>query len=349
MYGRGIKLFSKQALLFLSYFLMGCNDTTVINHYYQDQNVSPLENITIVNNYYQNGNASNPDGTLENTNQTNSINDSNTTSATTIAETNSTENSLKGIALYKATLRQINGTRDYHIEAYDGVTADMTPLYFDLETKSFELRDEEQEIFINGQQNSFANLDYEVNASGKLISSSNSQKIYTLSLVGTESIQASYFDEYRSNIEIQGEAYEIEKEYLANFYIVEKLLSSTVFDSINGFVQHYRTRAFRGTYFRGLVFGEENKLREKKDGNYTDAGTYEIKTVDDMKVLLIYPTDSEYYYADNSCYILNFSRIWQSKCHFKGTKETKNYYDKDVYDDLLLYLKAKFIEYTVSI
>jgi hypothetical protein len=97
------------------------------------------------------------------------------------------------------------------------------------------------------------------------------------------------------------------------------------------------------------VFAKNNQLQELKSGNNRDAGSYEIKTMDNLNILLIYPDNSDYYYADNSCYILNFSRVWKSKCYLKESKKKSIYYDKDVYDDLLLYLKEKFISISVSI
>lgn len=264
-------------------------------------------------------------------------------------DTSSTQNSLKGIELYEATLTQVNGSRQYNIKKFDGITSTLTPLTYNLDLKDFNPQNQDQEIFVNGQRNSFSNINYEVNQSGKLIASANNQKIYSLSLLSTEDVKKTYFDEYRSNIGIEGKAYQIETNYLSNFYLVEKLFSSTVFDNIETFTTNYQNKVFRGNYFKGLVFSDDNKLKELKDGNYSDAGTYEIKTLNNIDILMIYPTDTNYYYAENSCYILSFSRIWQSKCYLKDTKETQSFYDKDVYDDLESYLKEKFVSINISI
>lgn len=257
--------------------------------------------------------------------------------------------SLKGIELYEVNLKQVDGSRRYDIEKFDGITSALTALYFDFDIKDFTLRNLDKEIFVDGQRNSFANIEYSLNPAGQLIASINQKDIYSLELLSSESIKESRVEAYRSDINIEGVAYSIQVKYLSNFYIVDKLLSSDVFSSINAFTENFESNVFIGDYFRGLVFAEDNKLKEKESGEYSDAGTYEVKTLDNINSLMIYPDNSDYYYADNSCYILSFSRIWQSKCYFKETQEEKIFYDKDVYDDLLVYLQEKFISIDFAI
>jgi hypothetical protein len=259
------------------------------------------------------------------------------------------QNSLKGIELYYANLKQINGNRRYDIEKFDGITSNLVPLYFDFNIKNFIQRDASIEVFQDGQRNSFLNIDYQINNTGQLVASLNQKNIYTLDLISKASIKTSKFEEYRSNIDIEGIVYNIKTSYLSNFYVIEKLFSSEVFESLTAFTEKYKKKSFLGDYFRGLVFAENNKLQEFKDGNYTEAGTYEIKIVNQLEVLTIYPNDSNYYYADKSCYVLSFSRVWKAKCFEKGLQETTLYYDKDVYDDLTFYLREKFISINISI
>jgi len=266
-----------------------------------------------------------------------------------VSENIEVKNSLKGIFLYQANLKQINGSRRYDIEKFDGITSNLTPLFFNFEFKDFMIRSKDLEIFVDGKKNSFSNIDYKINDKGQLIASVNQKNIYSLELISTKEIKKTRVEEYRSDIDIEGKAYEIKTKYLANFYIVEKLLTSNVFENLSAFTKKYQKKVFIGDYFRGLVFSENNKLQELKNTHYSDAGNYELKTINNLNMILIYPTNSNYYYADNSCYILNFSRIWKSKCYFKGSENSSTYYNKDVYDDLLLYLKEKFISIKVSI
>ena len=322
-------------LLFLYIFLFtACGDT-----------------INIVNetNVYIGEDKDNETNTSSETSSSNATRNSNNINQEDNNTDSRTIKSLNGIELYEANLKQVDGNRRYDIEKFDGITSSLTALYFDFNIHDFSPRNQEQEIFVNGQRNSLANIEYNLNTSGQLIASINQQEIYSLELLLSERIKASRVEAYRSDIEIEGVAYTIQIHYLSNFYIVEKLLSSNVFSSIGSFTKNYQSKAFIGDYFRGLVFAEDNKLKEKKSGKYSDAGTYEVKTLDNINLLMIYPDNSNYYYADNSCYILSFSRVWQSKCYLKETKKEKIYYDKDVYDDLLTYLQEKFININISI
>lgn len=253
-----------------------------------------------------------------------------------------TIHSLKDIELYDVNLKQVNGSRSYDIEKFDGTTSSLTPYAFNFESKNFILRSQEEEIFVDGQRNSFSNINYGIDTSGRLTAMLNENNIYSLELISSDKVKKSTLEEYRSDISIDGTAYTIKINYLSNFYRVNKLLSTEVFDDINDFTAKYKSKVFIGDYFKGLVFGENNKLQELENGKYSDAGTYEVKVLDDINILMIYPDNSDYYYAENSCYILNFSRIWESTCYLKGSQKEKLYYDKKIYEDILLYLQKKF-------
>jgi hypothetical protein len=311
----------KNVFLLINILLFSsCGDTTNITNVYL-MNSSNEQNVT-----GQENNLSNEDNNIQEVN-----------------------NSLEGIALYQANLKQINGSRRYDIENFDGITSNLTPLYFDFELKDFTPRSKDLEIFVDGKRNSFSSINYSINNKGQLLASINQKSIYSLELLSDKDIKSSRVEEYESNIDIEGRAYEIQSNYLANFYVVEKLVTSDVFEDLNAFTKKYEKKVFLGDYFGGLVFSKDNKLQEFNEGNYSDAGSYEIKSMDNLNILLIYPDNNDYYYADNSCYILNFSRVWKSKCYFKESKKKSIYYDKDVYDDLLLYLKEKLVSIKVSI
>jgi len=266
-----------------------------------------------------------------------------------ISENINIKNSLKGLFLYQANLKKINGSRRYDIEKFDGMTSNLTPLFFDFKSKNFRIRDKDLEVFVDGKRNSFSNIKYTLNNKGQLVASLNQKNIYSLELISTKKIKKNRVEEYRSNIEVEGIAYEIQTKYLANFYIVEKLATSEVFENLSEFTKTYQKKIFIGNYFRGLVFNKHNKLQELKSTKYSDAGTYEVKKINNLNMLMIYPTDKNYYYSDNSCYILSFSRVWKSKCYLKGNKNNSTYYDKNIYDDLVVYLKEKFISIEISI
>ena len=57
----------------------------------------------------------------------------------------------------------------------------------------------------------------------------------------------------------------------------------------------------------------------------------------------------EHYYAKNSCYILDFARVWKAKCYEKGTEEKKVFYDEEAYQGILNYLKESFISVDIRI
>jgi hypothetical protein len=269
-------------------------------------------------------------------------------SASSVNEDNlSNKLSLEGIELYNANLKKVNGSRHYDINKFDGINSDLTTLTFDFDTKSFTTQSQEQEIFVDGQRNSFSNVTYNVNPSGRLHASINEKDIYSLELLSNNAVKSSRLEAYRSDIDIEGKAYEIQTHYLSNFFMIEKLVGSDAFSNLTDFTKAYENKIFLGSYFRGLVF-KDNKLQELKDGNYTDAGSYEIKTVDEIEILMIYPDDSHHYYAKESCYVLSFSRVWKAKCYLKGSENNSTYYDKEVYDDLAEYLKGKFVSFEVS-
>jgi len=300
-------------------FFTACNDTTNIYQYYStEQNTS-----------------------TEQEDNNDSIEQNNTSTAL--------ENSLESMELYQPLLKQVNGSRQYYIDKLDTSSNHLLPFSFNFELEDFEALTEEQEIFIDGKQNSFSSIEYKIDATGKLVAYLDTKEIYTLSLLSTHDINSTWIEGYRANIDTTGQAYTIEKEYLSNFYVIEKLVTSDVFETLEEFTQKYQNKVFLGDYFRGLTFANNNKLEELKDKNSTTAGTYEIKTVDEENVLMIYPNNNQYYYADDSCYILNFSRVWKAKCYFKTSKKQELFYDKDAYDDFLFYLQTKFTQVTVSI
>ena len=142
--------------------------------------------------------------------------------------------------------------------------------------------------------------------------------------------------------------YESKLSYLANTHSVKDLVTDEVFDNLEAFVSAYKSKTFRGSSINGLVFGERNALLQQTEGNVSDAGSYEIKTLDNKEILFLSPTNTKRY-GSNTCYILDFSRVWKSECHLKETSERLNFYDKDVYDDVLKYMQTAFVDINISI
>lgn len=303
---------------------------------------------TITINVYTGG-----DKDEDNNSSSETFNNSNQTNNNIIQDLNNTDSrvikSLKGIELYEANLKQVEGTRRYDIEKFDGITSAFTPLYFDFDVQNFNPRNQDQEILVDGQRNSFSNIQYKLNVRGQLIASVNEKDIYSLELLSSKNIKETRVEAYHSDIDIEGVAYTLQIDYLSNFYIIEKLVSSDALSTIDEFTEKYKLKVFRGDYFRGLVFAEDNKLKEKRAKEYSDAGTYEIKALDKISMLMIYPDKRDYYYAHDSCYVLSFSRIWQSKCYLKNTQKEKIFYDKEIYDDIVVYLQEKFKTISFSI
>ena len=104
-------------LLITTLLLSSCGDTTNITNVYVI-NSSNEGNMTGQEHNLSNEN----NATGEENNVSNKDNSS-----------QEVKNSLKGIALYGANLKQINGSRCYDIESFDGITSSLTPFYFDFE------------------------------------------------------------------------------------------------------------------------------------------------------------------------------------------------------------------------
>jgi len=270
-------------------------------------------------------------------------------SSETTPPSDNEHNSLKNLELYSANLKLIKGSQRYNIEKIDAQTTNLSSLYYNIETQQFNILENEQLIFVNKERDNHSNIEYMLNSNGDIIASLNEINIYTLALKSTEQINKSYFEEYRSDINITGKAYQTTLNYLSNFYIIEDLFSNRTFDSLSEFTQAYEQKVFLGDYAKGLIFAKDNKLQEFNNGSYSEAGSYEIKNIDNQEILFIYPTNIKSYYANNSCYLLDFSRVWKAKCYLKGTNENKVFYDKNVYDNLLNYLQNSFIKLEFSI
>jgi hypothetical protein len=142
--------------------------------------------------------------------------------------------------------------------------------------------------------------------------------------------------------------YETELTYLVDFYTVKDLISDESFDDLEAFVQMYKEKMFEGSVFNGLSFGEENNLTQHTDNNRTEAGSYEIKRMNNQEVLFLYP-DNTKRYGSNACFILDFTRVWKAECQLKGNVEKVNFYDKDVYNNVLKYMQAAFVNVEISI
>lgn len=268
----------------------------------------------------------------------------------------STETNVEGVEhiftkkeLYSPNLTLLKGSRQYEVNKIDPLTSALSSSYYDFSNESFKDLVSDKQIFVNGKRGSSSDINYELNDNNEIVASFNQEKVYTLSFLSSKKITNQKTQIYRDDINLTGEAYEVSKKYVSDFFVVDDLFSNKTFTNLDEFTQEYRLKPFRGSYLRGLVFFNDNKLQEYNEGNYTDAGTYAIKKIGSQDVLFIYPTNIDHYYAKDSCYILDFARIWKAKCYEKNKEEKEVFYDQDAYDDILDHLKDNFISVNINI
>ena len=262
--------------------------------------------------------------------------------------TGETQTSFQNKKLYNFNLNFVDSRQRYDLKRIDGVNSQLIYEYFDFNTDDYIVDSREQQLFVNGKRETLADVSYALEANGSLLATVGGQQIFRLSLLQEKSVDANKLEAYGSNIKHKGKVYESKLSYLANTHSVKDLVTDEVFDNLEAFVSTYKSKTFRGSSINGLVFGEHNALLQQTEGNVSDAGSYEIKTLDNKEILFLYPTNTKRY-GSNTCYILDFSRVWKSECHLKETSERLNFYDKDVYDDVLKYMQTAFVDINISI
>lgn len=268
----------------------------------------------------------------------------------------STETNVEGVEhvfekqeLYIPNLTLLKGNKQYQISKIDPITSTISSSYYDFSNSKFKDLVSDKQIFVNGKRGTSQDINYEFSTNGEIVALFNEEKISTLSFLSKKKINNQKTQIYRDDINLTGEAYEVSKKYVSDFFVVDDLFSNKTFTNLDEFTQEYRLKPFRGSYLRGLVFFNDNKLQEYNEGNYTDAGTYAIKKIGNQDVLFIYPTNTDRYYAKDSCYILDFARIWKAKCYEKNKEEKEVFYDQDVYERISNHLKENFISVNINI
>ena len=259
-----------------------------------------------------------------------------------------TQTSFKNKELYSFNLNFVDSRQRYDLKKIDAINAQMTYEFFDFDSNDYEVDSKEKQIFVNGKRETLANASYALDSNGNLEATIDGQKMFRLSLLQEKEIDANRLEEYGSNIKITGKVYESKLDYLSNVHMVKDLVTEEAFDDLEAFVTAYKEKTFAGSSLNSLVFAQNNEVNQQTEGNVTKAGTYEVKTVDNKEILFLTPLNVERY-GKYTCYILDFSRVWKSECHLKDSSESLNFYDKDVYDDVLKYMQTAFVDVDISI
>jgi len=259
-----------------------------------------------------------------------------------------TQTSFQNKELYSFNLNFVDSRQRYDLKKIDGINAQMIYEYFDFDSNDYEVDSKEKQIFVNGKREALADTGYALDKNGNLEATVDGQKMFRLSLLEEKEVDANRLEAYGSNIKITGKVYESRLSYLSNVHMVKDLVTDEAFDDLEAFVTAYNEKIFAGSSLNGLVFGQNNEVNQHTEGNVTKAGSYEIKTLDNKEILFLTPLNVERY-GENTCYILDFSRVWKSECHLKDSSESLKFYDKDVYDDVLNYMQTAFVNVEISI
>ncbi len=268
---------------------------------------------------------------------------------TTTSTQNEPTQSLKGLELYNFNLSLKKGKRQYNSKKIDPITGEITPYYFDFTTKSFTQESTPKTVFIDGKRYSNEDIAYQFNSTGELQYLIDENPFATLSYQERSVVKESEFEPYRSKFTIKGNSYKTKLTYSKSVITVNKLASNKVFESLTEFREAYTTKPFMGSLSQGLLFGENGELRELKKNKIDKNGRYEIKTIGDKEAIFIYPNNPKAYYSANTCFILDYSRVWKAKCHEKNSQQSIFFYDKSIYNSAKSYLEKSFVELNISI
>jgi len=260
----------------------------------------------------------------------------------------SIKNSFKNKPLYSFKLNFVDHRQRYDLTEIDGINSNLIYKYFDFNSNSYEVDTKEQQIFVNGKRGAMLDATYRLKDNGSIESDMDGQKIFQFILLAEDKIKIEKLEEYSSNIAIEGKVYKSKLSYLSNFYKVKDLLNNSSYDNLEAFVEEYQSKTFEGSVLNGLAFGENNTFRQRTENNSSSAGTYSIEKIDNKNVLFLHPNNTQRY-GKYSCYILDFSRVWKAECHLKDSHEFLNFYDRDIYDDVLEYMQNNFTDVKIEI
>ena len=260
-----------------------------------------------------------------------------------------TQINFKRKTLYSFNLNFVDQRQRYDLREVDGVDGRLNYKYFNFDSDIYEVDSKEQALFVNGKRSALADASYSLEENGRVVKATvDGQKMFSLTLLEENEIKSEKLIEYGSNIAIEGKVYTSRLTYLSNLHKVKDLLNDSAYDNLEVFVNAYKNKTFIGSDFNGLVFGDNNNIRERIENNVSDAGTYRIEKIDNKEILFIIPNNTKRY-GKNSCYILDFSRVWKAECHLKDSNETIKFYSKDVYDDVLKYMQTNFTDIEIAI
>ena len=250
--------------------------------------------------------------------------------------------------LYSFNLNFVDHRQRYDMKRIDAINSNITDEYFDFDSDVYEVDTVDKQLFVNGKRGALEKVTYALKSDGSIVASLENQEIFQLTLLEEKTVKKEELEEYGSKITIEGKVYITELKYLSNFHVVKDLISNDSFENLEAFVDAYKEKVFAGSILNGLSFGEDNTLTQHIENNTSNAGTYEIKTVDKKEVLFLYPSDTKRY-EDNGCFILDFSRIWKAECRLKDSYVNVNFYDEAVYDAVLKYMQTAFVNVEISI
>jgi hypothetical protein len=256
--------------------------------------------------------------------------------------------SFGNLKLYAFNLALVDHEIRYDMDTIDAGTLSVSRSYFDFAQAKYVQDPAEVQIFADSARSSISQILY-TEQNGTLIASLNGKKIFQLKLLQEDSFSDTNLKEYKSDITLEGKRYSVLNEYFVDFYKIKGLASSKDYDTLANFIsEHKETLLFENYKGEGLVFYEDEKLLELHQGQYINGGYFKNTYRNGKEVLFIYPNALDRY-PKNSCFILDFNKVWEAECHPKESLDTHYYYDSDIYDSVVDYLKSNFTEVDISL
>jgi hypothetical protein len=244
---------------------------------------------------------------------------------------------------YRFTISMVDTKAQFDMQKLENK---LTQNYFDFDNYGF-IASEDKQIFVNGSRGALSDISYSSNG-GEVKASFNGSELFSITQKSKEAYQSERFEEYHQNITLSGYRYVMETSYKQNYIIINALASSESYESLEDFVNEYRSQNFIMRNGKGLYFYQSDRLLQRVESKDNDAGTYQIITVDNKEVLLIDAMDKDNY-GSNLCYVLDFSRVWESECYLKDSVVKQSYYDKAIYNQVEEYFKSNFVDVNVGL
>jgi len=252
--------------------------------------------------------------------------------------------------LYRFYRKSNDVVHKYQMKKLDGNNHSLSSYFFDFTAKEYVVNSQDRTVFVNGQRANSEAIAYEINQQGSMVAKNAEEEIFSLSLSKSEPFSSNGFEPYRTSerLKLTGRIYDVEVDYLANYYIVDDLASKNRFDTLTQYTTTHKTTPFLGTPSNGLVFDVNGTLKEKNQDVYSTAGSYELKTIDEKEIVLLHPTNTQQY-GTHTCYLLDMNYVWKADCYLKGEKEQLKFYDKEIYESVTTYLQNNFVNTEISL